>query len=69
MNGLFGINGLLGYFIAVILLLSVVFCLGYAAVITQKAQANNPYVIENANTLQMTSKSNAEHYKNVEKGE
>ena len=69
MNGLFGINGLLGYFIAVILLLSVVFCLGYAAVVTQKAQANNPYVIENANTLQMTSKSNAEHYKNVEKGE
>ncbi|WP_299546253.1 DUF4006 family protein [uncultured Helicobacter sp.] len=69
MNGLFGVNGLLGYFVAVVLLLSVVFGLGYAAVVTQKAQANNPYVIENANTLQMTSKENAQHFKDAPKGE
>ncbi|EEO25430.1 DUF4006 family protein [Helicobacter winghamensis] len=69
MNGLFGVNGLLGYFVAVVLLLSVVFGLGYAAVVTQKAQANNPYVIEDANALQMSSKANAQHFKDAPKGE
>lgn len=65
MNGLFGVNGLLGYIVAVVLLLGIVFCLGYAAVVTQSTQANNPYVIENANTLQMKSADNAQHYKEV----
>lgn len=65
MNGLFGVNGLLGFIVAVVLLLSVVFCLGYTAVVTQSAQANNHYTIENANTLQMRSADNAQHYKEV----
>ena len=67
MNGLFGVNGLLGYIVAVVLLLSIVFCLGYAAVVTQSAQANNPYVIKNANALQMRSADNAQHYKEIQK--
>lgn len=68
MGGLFGLNGLLGYFLSVVLLLIIVFCLGYAAVVTQRAQANNPYVIENINTLQPTSKENAEHFKDAKGG-
>ena len=65
MNGLFGINGLGGYIIAVVLLLAVVFGLGYTAVIKQKAEANNPYVIENANSIQMKSVENAQHFQNA----
>ena len=65
MNGLFGINGLGGYNIAVVLLLAVVFGLGYTAVITQKAEANNPYVIENANSIQMKSVEDAQHFQNA----
>ncbi|MCH5322415.1 MAG: DUF4006 family protein [Helicobacter sp.] len=63
MNGLFGLNGLGGFIIAVVLLLAIVFGLGYSAVITQSAEANNPYAIENPNTLQMRSAGNAQHYK------
>ncbi|MCI7047802.1 DUF4006 family protein [Helicobacter sp.] len=66
MNGLFGINGLGGYIVAVVLLLAIVFGLGYAAVITQKAEANNPYVIENPNSIQMKSVENAGHFQSVE---
>lgn len=68
MNGLFGVNGLSGYFLAVVLLLAIVFGLGYAAVVTQKAEANNPYVIENANALQMKSKDNAQYFKDAKEG-
>ncbi|MCI5967976.1 DUF4006 family protein [Helicobacter sp.] len=68
MNGLFGINGLSGYFLSVVILLAIVFGLGYAAVITQKEQANNPYVIEDINTLQGVSKDNVLHYKDAKEG-
>lgn len=66
MNGLFGINGLGGYIVAVVLLLAIVFGLGYAAVMTQKTEANNPYVIENPNSIQMKSVENAGHFQSVE---
>lgn len=69
MGGLFGLNGLLGYFISIILLLLIVFGLGYAAVITQRTQGNNPYVIDNANALEMINKANAQHFKDSVKGE
>ena len=65
MNGLFGLNGLSGYILSVVVLLVIVFCLGFAAVATQRAQANNPYVIENVNDLQMKSAENHRHYKEV----
>ncbi len=68
MNGLFGVNGLFGFLVAVVLLLAIVFGLGYAAVITQKAEANNPYAIENASALQMKSKDNANYFKDVISG-
>lgn len=65
MNGMFSLNGLGGFLIAVVLLLAVVFALGYKAVSTQKAQSLNPYVIENANSLQMKDKNNATNYKEI----
>ncbi|MDY3113272.1 MAG: DUF4006 family protein, partial [Helicobacter sp.] len=53
MNGLFGLNGLAGFLLAVVLLLAIVFGLGFTAVATQKSVANEPYKIENAESLQM----------------
>ncbi|AWI34672.1 DUF4006 family protein [Helicobacter apodemus] len=63
MNGLFGINGLSGYFLSVALLLVIVFVLGYLAITTQKNQVNNPYIIENPSALEKKSMDNAKHYK------
>ncbi|MDD6055336.1 MAG: DUF4006 family protein [Helicobacteraceae bacterium] len=65
MNGLFGLNGLAGFLLAVVLLLAIVFGLGFTAVATQKSVANEPYKIENAESLQMFSKDNALHFKDV----
>ena len=65
MNGMFSLNGLGGFLIAVVLLLVVVFALGYKAVSTQKAQSLNSYVIENVSSLQMKNKNNAANYKEV----
>jgi len=36
MNGLFGLNGITGYLIAVVLLLSIVFALGYSSIVVQQ---------------------------------
>lgn len=40
------INGLVGFFLAVILLLTIVFFLGYLAIKIQKQEATNYYKIE-----------------------
>ena len=65
MNGLFGVNGLIGFIVAVVLLLSIVFFLGLNAVGVQKREATNFYKIENPFDLKMRSTSNADHVKNV----
>ena len=65
MNGLFSINGLAGYFLAVFILLAVVVIFGYKAIEIQAEQASNPYKIEDANALHMKSVENAEHYKDA----
>lgn len=64
MDGLFGINGLLGYVVAVVLLLSIVFIFGSNAVATQKSQATNYYKIENPFGVKMISEDNVRHVKN-----
>jgi hypothetical protein len=46
MNGLFGLNGITGYLIAVVLLLSIVFALGYSSIVVQQREASNPYAIK-----------------------
>jgi hypothetical protein len=46
MNGMFGLNGITGYLIAVVLLLSIAGFLGTNAVLTQQSAVNNPYAIK-----------------------
>lgn len=66
MNGLFGLNGLVGYIIAVVLLLTVVFILGSNGVAIQKANATNYYTVENPFEIQMINENNNErHVKTV----
>jgi hypothetical protein len=45
MNGLFGLNGILGYLLAVVLLLSILAGLQVLSVTTQQASAVNPYYV------------------------
>ncbi len=60
-GGYFSLNGLTGFFIAVVLLLAIVAFLGFTAVGVQKAEATNYYTID-AQKAVMINPSNAEHY-------
>lgn len=60
-GGYFQLNGLIGFFIAVVLLLAIVAFLGFTAVGVQKAEATNYYTID-AQKAVMINSSNAEHY-------
>lgn len=66
MNGLFGVNGLLGFFVAVVLLLSVVAFLGTCAILTQKDVATHYYKIEHIDAIQFKNTGNAEHHVSAE---
>lgn len=63
MNGLFGVNGLLGYIVAVALLLSVVGTFTYLAIGIQKTEATNYYRFEKAHDIQMLSSDNVKQYR------
>lgn len=58
----FGLNGLSGFFLAVVLLLAIVAVLGFIAVGVQKAEATNYYTIDTQKAVMIDS-ANAEHYK------
>lgn len=45
MNGMFGLNGITGYLIAVVLLLSILGGLTFLSIGAQSNSANNPYVV------------------------
>jgi len=49
----FGINGITGGLIATALLLSIVFGLGYAAIVTQVATADQSYTIKDPQKIKM----------------
>ena len=51
MDRLFGINGLAGFLLAVVVLLSVVGILGTCAILTQQEQATNYYKIEDQKSI------------------
>lgn len=61
MDKMFGLNGIAGLLIATALLLSIVGFLGYQAVVTQHANADNPYEIENLDEVKMFSEKNAKY--------
>lgn len=63
MNGLFGLNGLTGFAIAVVLLLAVVAGLGTLAIITQSNEALTPYKVEQSSSIRMNGGDMNKYYK------
>lgn len=61
-GGYFSLNGLVGFFIAVVLLLVIVAVLGFCAVGVQKREATNYYNLEGQKAVMIDS-SNKNHYK------
>ncbi|PAF42941.1 DUF4006 family protein [Helicobacter sp. 11S03491-1] len=66
MNGLFGINGLLGYIVAVVLVVGAAVCFGAAAIYIQKSQATHYYKIQDQSAIKMKSLDNVKHYELVQ---
>lgn len=67
MNGFMRIlNGLGGFFIAVVLLLSIVAILGTCAILTQRAEATHYYKIENAGEIEQINSDNAKYRTSTE---
>lgn len=64
MNRLFGLNGIAGLLLLVVVLLGVVVGLGVQAWKTQKTQATNAYVLESQN-IKANSSENSQYYKLV----
>lgn len=65
-RGVFGLHGLSGFLIAVVLLLSILAVLVTSAVMVQAEEAQNPYQVNtDINGLKMIAPS-AEQYKNVD---
>lgn len=60
-GGYFSLNGLSGFFLAVVLLLAIVAILGFTAVGIQKQEATNYYTID-AQKAVMIDSANAMHY-------
>lgn len=64
MNRLFGLNGIVGLLLLVVVLLSVVTGLGIQAWKTQKAQATNVYTIKDKE-IKANNSQNAQYYQLV----
>lgn len=62
MNRLFGLNGIVGLLLLVVVLLSVVAGLGIQAWKTQKAQATNAYTLQ-SQEIKASSSENSQYYK------
>lgn len=58
MNGLFGINGLLGYLVAVLLVVGLAIGFGFLAVSVQGDNATNYYEINDKNSIKAVSAEN-----------
>jgi len=64
-RSIFSLDGITGMLIAVVLLLSIVGVLTYLSIVTQAANANNFYKIENEKEINMFSTENAKHVVDV----
>jgi hypothetical protein len=60
-RNVFGLNGVLGMLIATVLLLSILAFLTVKGISAQRAVADKPYKITNAQTIKMRDKTSAEH--------
>ncbi|MDE6885973.1 MAG: DUF4006 family protein [Helicobacteraceae bacterium] len=61
-GGYFSLNGLVGFFIAVVLLLSIVVIFAFCAVGVQKQEATNYYTIDGSKAM-MIDADNKNYYK------
>lgn len=57
------LNGLTGYFLAVVLLLVIVAALGYQAIVIQHREALIPYTIEKSSSIRMQGGDMNQYYK------
>lgn len=65
MDKLFGINGLAGLLLIVVVLLGIAACLATRALSIQQVQATNYYKIENPSNIPQEVKDASMYYKNV----
>lgn len=62
MNKLFGLNGLLGFLIAVVLVVGLAIGLGYVSVLVQQKESTNYYNIDRS-AIEMKDTQNTQYYK------
>ena len=60
-RNIFALNGISGYLVAVLLLLSILGVLTYIGIGLQKDVATKPYSLKNASSIEMKSIDNAKH--------
>ncbi|RDU74570.1 DUF4006 domain-containing protein [Helicobacter anseris] len=62
MNKLFGLNGLFGFLIAVVLVVGLAISLGYVSVLVQQKESTNHYSIDRS-AVEMKDTKNTQYYK------
>ncbi|ORI08323.1 DUF4006 family protein [Campylobacter concisus] len=60
-RNIFALNGISGYLVAVLLLLSILGVLTYIGIGLQKDVATKPYLLKDASSIEMKSVDNAKH--------
>ncbi|WP_149706890.1 DUF4006 family protein [Campylobacter concisus] len=60
-RNIFALNGISGYLVAVLLLLSILGVLTYIGIGLQKDVATRPYSLKDASSIEMKSVDNAKH--------
>ncbi|WP_149717499.1 DUF4006 family protein [Campylobacter concisus] len=60
-RNIFALNGISGYLVAVLLLLSILGALTYIGIGLQKDVAAKPYSLKDASSIEMKSVDNAKH--------
>ena len=60
-RNIFALNGISGYLVAVLLLLSILDVLTYIGIGLQKDVATKPYSLKDASSIEMKSVDNAKH--------
>ena len=66
MNGLFGVNGLLGFLVAVVLVVGLAIGFGIVAAGVQKSNATNYYEIKDSQNIKAKSTENRMFYQDAQ---
>lgn len=65
MNGLFGINGLFGFLVAVVLVVVLAIGFGMLAASIQSENSTNYYIIKDSTHIEAQSADNKDHFEDV----